>query len=127
VKVSLDNGEYVVTNEAGEFITNARAGQHNLTLSKLGWDGKTITVSLSPGQTLSLGSVAVEPTNPLAIYGIIAAVGAVLIVAALYYFGRRGKMARRPQHRSMRGMEDLQRRAAKKGRRDQDDDDEGYL
>jgi len=127
VKVSLDNGEYVVTNEAGEFITNARAGQHNLTLSKLGWDGKTITVSLSPGQTLSLGSVAVEPTNPLAIYGIIAAVGAVLIVAALYYFGRRGKMARRPQHRSIRGMEDLQRRAAKKGRRDQDDDDEGYL
>lgn len=127
VKVALDGGEYVVTNEAGEFTTSARAGQHNLTLSKLGWDGKTITVSLSPGQTLSLGSVAVEPANPLALYGIIAAVGAVIIVAVLYYFGRRGKMARRPQHRSMRGMEDLQRRAAKKGRRDQDDDDEGYL
>lgn len=124
VKVSLDNGEHVITNAAGEFTAQARAGQHNLTLSKLGYDSKTVTVSLQPGQTLSLGSVSVSPTNPLAIYGIIAAIGAVLIVVVLYFFGRRGKKMKRPQYRSMRGMENLQRRASKQGRKERDEEDE---
>jgi hypothetical protein len=127
VRVALDSGEYVVTNETGEFTASAHSGQHNLTLSKLGWDGKTIKVSLQPGQTISLGSVSVNPTNPLAIYGIIAAIGAVVIVALLYYFGRRGKRNKKSQHRSMRGMDDLQRRAAKKGKRNPDEEDEEYL
>ncbi len=127
VKVSLENGEHVMTNEAGEFTVTARAGQHNLTLSKLGWDGTTVTVSLQPGQTISLGSVSVTPTNPLALYGVLAAVGAVTIVGVLYYYGRRGKKVKRPQYRSMRGMENLQKRAARKGRNDLDEDDDEYL
>jgi hypothetical protein len=127
VKVAVQNGEFSVTNEAGEFSVSAHSGQHNLTLSKLGWDGKTIALSLQPGQTLSLGSVTVNPANPLALYGILAAIGAVVIVAVLYYFGRRGKRSRKPQHRSMRGMDDLQRRASKKGRKNQDEDEEEYL
>jgi hypothetical protein len=128
VKVALDTGEYVMTNEAGEFTATARAGQHNLTLSKLGWDGKIVTVSLQPGQTISIGSTVMTPTDPLAIFGIIAAVGAVAVVGVLYYFGRRGKKRKRPQTpRSIRSMENLQRRAAQKGRDDLDEDDDDYL
>jgi hypothetical protein len=124
VKVSF-GGESVTTNSAGEFTAQAHAGQYNITLSKLGYDGKTVTVSLQPGQTLALGSVSVSPTNPLAIYGALAAIGAVIVVVVLFYFGRRGKKIKKPQYRSMRGMEDLQRRASsKKGRKDRDEDDE---
>ncbi|MDW5563950.1 MAG: Ig-like domain-containing protein [Methanomassiliicoccus sp.] len=128
VKVALEDGSYVVTASDGGFSLEAHAGPHNVTLSKLGYDAKTVTVSLQPGQILPLGSVAVNPTNPLAIYGILAAIGAVVIVGILYYFGRRGKKLSRPQYRSMRGMEDLQKRASKKGRgrknEDEDDDEE---
>lgn len=124
VKVSIDGGESVTTNAAGEFSAQAHAGQHTIVLSKLGYDSKTVTVSLQAGQTLPLGSVSVSPTNPLAIYGVIAAIGAVVIVAVLYFFGRRGKKLRRPQPRSMKGMQDLQRRASRKGRKDRDEDEE---
>jgi hypothetical protein len=122
VKVALDNGDVSVTNDKGEFMHEAHAGTHNLTLSKLGWDGRTVMVNLKPGQTLTLDSMEVTPVNPLATYGIIAAVAAVVLVGLIYMVGRRRRMRRPPQHRSMRGMEDLQRRSRRNDRMDDDEE-----
>ncbi|MBI0584437.1 MAG: carboxypeptidase regulatory-like domain-containing protein [Methanomassiliicoccus sp.] len=122
VKVALDDGRSVVTNDQGVFVHDVHAGQYNLTLSKLGWDGKTMTVSLQPGQTMSVGSVSISPSNPLALYGVLAAIGAVSLVAIIYLIQKRTRKPKKLQHRSMKGMDDLQRRS-KKGRREEEDDD----
>jgi hypothetical protein len=126
VTVALDGGDTEVTDEQGEFTHQAHAGMHNLTMSKMGWDGRIVTVNLQPGQTLTIGSVEVSPSNPLATYGIIAAVAAVVIVGLLYMAGKRRKARRGAQHRSMRGLEGLQQRS-KKGKGRDGDDEEGYL
>lgn len=120
--MALDNGNVAVTNDKGEFTHHAHAGTHNLTLSKLGWDDRTVMVNLKPGQTLTLDSMEVTPVNPLATYGIIAAVAAVVLVGLIFMVGRRRRMRRPPQHRSMRGMEDLQRRSRKNTPRDDDEE-----
>jgi hypothetical protein len=126
VSVSLDKGAAVVTNERGEFTFSAHSGQHNLTLSKNGWDGKTVAVTVLPGQTVGVGTLGVTPTNPLAIYGIIAAIAGVAIVAILIYFNHRRKKEKGPPARSWRGMEEMRKRA-NKGRKREDEDEEEEL
>jgi hypothetical protein len=126
VSVALDGGEVEVTNDQGEFTHRAHAGIHNLTMSKLGWDGRTVMVNLQPGQMLTLGSVAVSPSNPLATYGVVAAVAAVVVVGLLYVAGKRRKARRETQHRSMRGLEGMQQRS-KKGKGRDGDGEDGYL
>jgi hypothetical protein len=120
--VRLDDGTTVVTNERGEFTFEARAGPHNLTVSKSGWDGLTMMVTVQPGVTTGLGSFKVTPSNPLAMYGIIAAVAGVSIVAVLIYLNHR-KKEKGPPARSWKGMEQMQKRA-NKGRKKNDEDDE---
>ncbi len=123
VSVTLDGGATVVTNDLGEFTFNARAGPHNLTLSKSGWDGRTIPVTVQPGQSVGIGSFNVAPSNPLAIYGIIAAIAGVAIVAILIYFSHRRRKEKGPPARSWKGMEQMQKRASK-GRKKNDEEDE---
>jgi hypothetical protein len=126
VSVSMDGGTPLITNERGEFTFTADAGPHNLTLSKGGWDGKTVAVTVLPGQSVGLASISVTPTNPLAIYGIIAAVAGVAIVALLIYFNRR-KKEKGPPARSWKGMEEMQKRANKGNKRREEDDEEEEL
>ena len=116
VTVTMDGQTTVVTNETGEFTFYPRSGNHTLTMSKTGWDGKTVAVDVRPGEAVALGSVSISPSNPLAIYGIIAAVVGVAIVVLLIYMGRYKKKDQGPPSRSWRGMEELQKRAEKDGR-----------
>lgn len=123
VSVTLDEGTTVVTNDLGEFAFNTHAGPHNLTLSKPGWDGRTIPVTVQPGQSVGIGSFNVAPSNPLAIYGIVAAIAGVAIVAILIFFNHRRKKEKGPPARSWKGMEQMQKRASK-GRKKKDEEDE---
>ncbi len=50
VSVSLDKGVAVITNDAGAFSFSTHAGPHELTLSKTGWDGRTVPVPCSRGR-----------------------------------------------------------------------------
>jgi len=122
VKVALDNGASVVTDSSGAFTLTAPAGPNNLTFSKMGWDSTTRTVEVVAGESVNLETISVKPSNPLAIYGVVAAVAAVLIAILLYTF-RRHKPQKAPPARSWKGMEDLQRRS----RRAMDDDEDDRL
>jgi len=122
VKVSLDDGASVFTDSFGAFTLTAPAGPNNITFSKMGWDSTTRTVEVVAGESVNLETISVKPSNPLAVYGVVAAVAAVLIALLLYTF-RRHKPQRAPPARSWRGMEDLQRRS----RRAMDDDEDDRL
>lgn len=121
VSVVLDSGQTAVTNESGAFTLTAPAGPHNMTLTKLGWDTKIMPVEILAGQSVSLESMAINPANPLAAYGVIAAIAAVVIVLLIFLFRRRGEKKNSNSSRSWKGMEDLHRRSMRKG--DDDDDD----
>ncbi|NLT38729.1 MAG: hypothetical protein GXX95_11345 [Methanomassiliicoccus sp.] len=120
VKVALDSGASVVTDSSGAFTLTAPAGPNNITFSKMGWDSTTRTVEVVAGGSVNLETISVKPSNPLAIYGVVAAVAAVLCALLIFTFRRHKPKAKAPPARSWKGMEDLQRRS----RRAMDDDDE---
>ncbi len=122
VKVALDNGASVVTDSSGAYTLTAPAGPNNVTFSKMGWDSTTRTVEIVAGESVNLETISVKPSNPLAIYGVVAAIAAVLIALLLFTFRRHKARTRAPPARSWKGMEDLQRRS-RRGRDDDDDDD----
>jgi hypothetical protein len=86
----------------------------------MGWDSTTRTVEVVAGGSVNLETISVKPSNPLAIYGVVAAVAAVLCALLIFTFRRHKPKAKAPPARSWKGMEDLQRRS----RRAMDDDDE---
>jgi hypothetical protein len=123
VNVALDTGQAMVTNESGGFILTAPAGQHNLILSKLGWNTRTVPVNIVAGQAIGMEAVAITPANPLAAYGAIAAIVAVALVVLIFLLRRRGQRVSDRSSRSWKGMEDLHRRS-RKGRNEDDEDED---
>ncbi len=124
VTVTLDNGASTTTDSSGAFSLTAPAGAHNLTVSKLGWDSATMSVEIKAGQSVSLETMPVKPSNPLALYGVIAAVAAVLLALLFYTFRRRRYAGHAPPARSWKGMEDLERRSRQHRDEYEDDEDE---
>jgi hypothetical protein len=79
--VALENGRTAVTDHSGAFSLEMENGQHDITISKPGYLRMTSTVFLSPGQSISLGAVALSEDRSGDIYW--AAVDVLAIVAVL--------------------------------------------
>lgn len=126
VTVTLDGSASTVTDEDGTFSIEARAGPHDLSLTKQGYQTRNIPLSLTPGQDYTLGSMSMGSTELIPLVGWVVA-GCAIILVVLLYLGRRGKgKITRPSFgskqtaRSWRGLEDLQKRS----RRDRDPGDD---
>jgi hypothetical protein len=119
--VTLDNGPSVVTNETGYFSFQAQAGEHKITISKIGYDTRTSTVTISSGQIAAMGDVKVSPSELVPTLGWVIAIIAVVIVCTLVFLGYRRRKMRGPPSKSWKGAEQLQERSRRGKRPPQDE------
>lgn len=123
--VTLDGNATVVTNDTGSYSFTAHAGDHTLVITKPGFDQSTVQVDLQAGKTRNVADVAMSPSSMLGELGWLAAIAAVVIVALLFYFSQKRKKQKGPPvSRSWRGMSELQRRANKGRKKNEDDEDD---
>jgi subtilase family serine protease len=80
----------VTTGSDGRFTINAPAGAYELTISKAGMLEKTVSATISTGQTVDLGDQTLEPDKTLA-YIVIMVVIVIGAVALAVWVPRRKK------------------------------------
>lgn len=65
VNVSIDTGEYDITNSSGYFKIKAHRGSYELKISKTGYEDKKIKVTVEPGETTDIGKKKMTPASSM--------------------------------------------------------------
>ncbi len=95
--VSLDTGEWALTDESGSFVIYAHAGSHNFSVSYPGLGTERRQVIVEAGGTKQVGDIQITPES-LGI-GWVVAVAALIVVGFLVYFNYQ-KQRKRPSLKS---------------------------
>ena len=90
--VSLDTGEWAITDADGNFLIHAHAGNHNISVSYSGMDTERMQVVVKAGGTKQMGDVQITPAS-LGLSWIVA-VAALIIVGFLVYLNYQKKKQR---------------------------------